>query len=473
MEETSQKEKVKIPRQMPIEQKPEVRIQNFEEVSKGFTEELALREAQRCLDCKKPFCVDGCPVNIRIPEFIKFILQKDYIGAVRKIKESNYLPAICGRVCPQENLCEKQCVLSKKFKPVSIGKLERFAADQEIAQRAFAMPDMAPPNGKKVAMIGGGPSGLICSAELAKKGYEVTIFEALHAAGGVLIYGIPEFRLPKFIVKNEVERVQKIGVKVIPNFVVGRTATVDELFQEFGFSAIFLGTGAGAPNFMNIPGESLIGIYSANEFLTRVNLMKAYRFPEYDTPVKIGKKVAVIGGGNTAMDSARCSLRLGADKVMLVYRRAREEMPARIEEVHHAQEEGIEFHLLTNPIKFLGDDNGMLKAMECIKMELGEPDSSGRRRPIPIQGSEHVLEADTVILAVGQSPNAIIQQTTPGLNFSKWGTLIVDEKKASSRKGIYAGGDLVRGGATVIDAVHDGKKAAAAIDEFLKNGTHQ
>jgi len=472
MAEITAKEKVKIPRQKPIEQEPHIRNKNFEEVSLGFNEDLALLEAQRCIDCKKPFCVDGCPVHINIPAFIKLIKERDYLGAVRKIKESNYLPAICGRVCPQENLCEKACVLSKKYEPVAIGKLERFVADYEIMKGEFAVPEVAAPNGKRVAVVGSGPSGLICAAELAKQGYEVSIFEALHKAGGVLIYGIPEFRLPKFIVQNEVERVKKIGVQLITNFIVGRTATIDELFNEFNFQAIFLGTGAGTPTFLNIPGENLIGIYSANEFLTRINLMKAYKFPEYDTPVKIGKRVAVIGGGDTAMDAARTSLRLQPEKVMLIYRRAKEEMPARKEEIQHALEEGVEFHLLTNPVRFIGDKDGKVMAMECVRMQLGEADESGRRKPYPIKGSEFIIEVDTVILAVGQSPNAIIRNTTPGLEFTKWGTLVVNERNAASREGIFAGGDLVRGGATVIAAVYDGKVAAKAIHNYLSNELH-
>jgi len=460
-------ERMKIPRQLPIEQNADVRITNFGEVSCGFDNQLALEEAKRCLECKNPVCVAGCPVGINIPEFIKLIYEGDYQGALNKIRESNYLPAICGRVCPQENLCEIVCLLGKKREPVAIGKLERFVTDYERAYGTFTPPPKAAPKHQKVAVVGSGPGGLTVAAELAKLGYEVTIFEALHEPGGVLIYGIPEFRLPKHIVKEEVDRVKALGVEVKTNVIIGRTITIDELFDELGYQAVYLGTGAGSPNFMNIPGENLSGVYSASELLTRVNLMKAYKFPEYDTPLKIGKRVAVIGGGDVAMDAVRTSKRIGPEHAILLYRRSREEMPARVEEVHHAEEEGIEFHFLTNPVKIHGDESGWVKAIECQKMRLGEPDEKGRRRPIPIEDSNFIIDVDTVVVAIGQSPNPIIQQTTPGLETTRWGTIIVDEKGATSREGIFAGGDIARGGATVIQAVADGKLAARSIDEYL------
>jgi len=461
-------EKMKIPRQHPIEQEADVRNKNFFEVSHGFNEALALQEALRCLECKNPVCIDGCPVRVDVPAFIKLMMEGDYIAAVRKIREANYLPAICGRVCPQENQCELVCLLGKKREPVAIGKLERFVADYEMEHNAFESPVISASFDQKVAIVGSGPAGLTCAAELAKLGYKVTIFEALHAVGGVLRYGIPEFRLPKRILDIEVNRIKQLGVEIRTNFVVGRTATVDELFNEMGYEAIFLGTGAGTPNFLNVPGENLCGVYSASEFLTRVNFMRGYRFPEYDTPIKIGKRVAVVGGGDTAMDAIRTAKRLQPEKAYLVYRRSKEEMPARIEEVQHAIEEGIEFHLLTNPLRIIGDENGWVKAMECIKMELGEPDADGRRRPIPIKGSEFILDVDTVIIAIGQKPNPILQRTTPGLEVSKWGTVIVNEETGqTSRPGIFAGGDLSRGGATVILAMRDGKVSAAAIHEYL------
>jgi glutamate synthase (NADPH) small chain len=460
-------ERMKIPRHLPIEEEPELRIQSFTEVSKGFNEDLAFEEAKRCLECKNPVCIEGCPVGIDIPEFIRLIYEKDYEGALGKIREANYLPAICGRVCPQENQCEIVCLLGKKREPLAIGKLERFVADYEMTHGKFVPPPKAIPKGQKVAIVGSGPGGLTAAAELAKLGYGVTVFEALHEPGGVLIYGIPEFRLPKQIVREEVERIKSLGVEVETNVIVGRTVTIDELFNEMDYEAVFLATGAGTPNFLNIPGENLSGVYSASELLTRVNLMKAYKFPEYDTPLKIGKKVAVIGGGDVAMDAVRTSLRIGPEKAYLLYRRSREEMPAREEEVHHAFEEGVDFRFLTNPIRIIGNENGWVKAIECQKMELGEPDEKGRRRPIPIPGSEFTIEVDTVVVAIGQSPNPIIQQTTPGLTTTKWGTIVVDEKGATSRKGIFAGGDIARGGATVILAVADGKRAAVSINEYL------
>jgi len=471
-------ERLKIPRQAPIEQDANARRHNFEEVSFGFDENLVAQEMLRCIDCKQPLCVDGCPVRIDIPGFIKLIVEKDYIGAVKKIKEKNYLPAITGRVCPQETQCEAVCPIGKKHLPVAIGKLERFVADYERLHGASDGFPVLEKREKKVAVVGSGPAGLTCAAELAKLGYDITIFEALHAAGGVLRYGIPEFRLPKSILDVEIENVKKLGVDIITNFIVGRTATVDELMDDFGFDAVFLGTGAGTPTFLGIPGENFPGVFSASEFLTRVNFMNGYQFPEYDTPVKIGKKIAVIGGGNTAMDAVRTAKRLGTEKAYLVYRRSRGEMPAREEEVHHAEEEGIEFHMLTNPVRIIageisvGDGSSSagkwVEAMECVKMKLGEPDASGRRRPVEIPGSSFIMDVDTVILAIGQRPNPILQATTPGLGMSKRGTVVVDENCQTSRPGVFAGGDLSRGGATVILAMEDGQKAAAAINEYLE-----
>ncbi len=462
-------ERMKIPRQSSIEQGADARSRNFLEVSFGLDEERSLVEAARCLECKNPICIEGCPVAIDIRSFIQLIFSRDYVGAVNKIREANYLPAICGRVCPQESQCEAVCTLGKKHPPVAIGKLERFVADYEMQHNLFVPPEIRERRKGKIAIVGSGPSGLTCAAELAKLGYEVTIFEALHAVGGVLRYGIPEFRLPRTILDLETDRIKALGVKIYTNFVVGRTATIDEFFDEWGFNAIFLGTGAGTPTFMGIPGESLSGVYSANEFLTRVNLMKAYEFPKFDTPIKFGREVAVIGGGNTAMDAVRTSLRLGAKKAYLVYRRSREEMPARDEEIHHAEEEGVEFVLLTNPTRILADKNNWVCGMECQKMELGEPDESGRRRPVPIKGSEYVIQVQTVIEAVGQKPNPIIQATTPGLETSKRGTVVINEEQGTSREGIFAGGDLSRGGATVILAMRDGKTAAAAIHKYLQS----
>jgi len=460
-------ERMKIPRQDSIEQPPEERSVNFLEVSSGFDEQRAVVEATRCLECKNAVCTEGCPVNIDIRGFIQLILQNDFIGAVNKIRETNSLPAICGRVCPQESQCEAVCTLGKKHPPVAIGKLERFVADYEVKHNAFSLPVIAAHEAQRVAIVGSGPSGLTCAAELRKLGYQVTIFEALHATGGVLRYGIPEFRLPRNILDLEIDRIKASGVEVRTNFVVGRTATIDELFDDWKFDAIFLGTGAGTPTFMGIPGESLSGVYSANEFLTRINLMKAHKFPEFDTPVKIGKEIAVIGGGNTAMDAVRTARRLGARHAYLIYRRSRKEMPAREEEIHHAEEEGIEFHLLTTPIRILGDAEHWVRGIECQRMDLGEPDESGRRKPVPVPGSEFVMEVQTVIEAIGQRPNPIVQSTTPGLETSKRGTVVTDESQATSRQGIFAGGDLARGGATVILAMRDGRTAAAAIVRYL------
>ncbi len=455
--------------EMPV-QDPKVRAHNFDEVALGYDEETAVAEAERCLHCKVPQCRKGCPVSVNIPEFIGKIKERDFDGAISIIKESNGLPAVCGRVCPQENQCEKHCVLGKKGESVAIGRLERFAADTYMAKNEEVKPIEYAPDAQKVAVIGAGPSGLTCAGDLAKKGYKVTVFEALHKAGGVLSYGIPEFRLPKDkVVKREIENIEKLGVKIELDSVVGRLYTVDELMEEEGFDAVFLGTGAGLPRFQGIPGESLNGVYSANEFLTRCNLMKAYDFPNYATPIRVGKNVAVIGGGNVAMDAARTALRLGADHVYIVYRRSEAELPARKEEVEHAKEEGIDFRLLNNPVEILDDGNGWVKGMRCIKMELGEPDESGRRRPVPMKGSEFDLDVDTVIVSIGTGPNPIIAHTTPGLDTTKRGNIVADEEScATSKEGVFAGGDIVTGSATVILAMGAGRKAAAAIDEYLK-----
>lgn len=455
-------------------QSPDIRRSNFEEVALGYSEEQAIREAKRCLQCKKKPCVAGCPVEIDIQEFIRLISEGKFLEAAVELKKTNALPAICGRVCPQEDQCELTCVLSKRGEPIAIGRLERFAADWEAAHIDPAgvcdMTQAPPPSDRiaKVAVVGAGPAGLAAAGELACLGYDVTIFEALHDSGGVLAYGIPEFRLPRSILKREIDYVKFLGVKIETNVIIGKLHTLRDLLDN-GFNAIFIGTGAGLPQFMNVPGENLNGVYSANEFLTRVNLMKAYKFPEYPTPVRVGKKVAVIGAGNVAMDAARCSLRLGAEEVAIVYRRSRVEMPAREEEIENALEEGVKFHLLTAPTKFIGDENGFLKAMECIKMELGEPDDSGRRRPVPIQGSEYIMEVDTAIIAIGQSPNPVVRQSEPDLETTKWGGIITDEETgATSIPGIYAGGDAVTGAATVITAMGAGRKAAHAIDKYIR-----
>ncbi len=464
--------KTKVP--MP-EQDPEIRNHNFAEVAFGYDQDLACEEAARCLQCKHKPCVNGCPVNVAIPEFIQQIADKNFEEAYQKIVETNNLPAVCGRVCPQESQCEQLCVRGIKGEPVAIGRLERFAADFHMAmmqaeeQKAGACSVLRPrPDGEKVAVVGSGPASLTCAVDLAKLGYQVTVFEAFHVAGGVLMYGIPEFRLPKAIVQREIDTLRQYGVKIETNMVIGRVASLDELFEK-GFEAVFIGTGAGLPMFMNIPGENLNGVYSSNEFLTRVNLMKAYKFPDVDTPVKVGNSVAVVGGGNVAMDAARSAKRLGAEHVYIVYRRSEAEMPARLEEVHHAKEEGIEFRLLTNPTQILGTPDGWVKGIECIEMELGEPDSSGRRRPVPKAGSEFVLDVETVIMSIGTSPNPLIKQTTPGLETQKWGGIVADEETmATSRPGVFAGGDAVTGSATVILAMGAGKKAAEAIDEYLR-----
>ena len=456
-------QKVKMP-----EQDPNVRNKNFDEVATGYTAEMAIEEAKRCLNCKHKPCMSGCPVNVKIPEFIEKIAAGDFEGAYLKIKETSSLPAICGRVCPQESQCEKYCVRGIKGEPVAIGRLERFAADYFMAHCKEEKPDITP-KGKRVAVIGAGPAGLACAGDLAKKGYDVTIFEAFHKAGGVLVYGIPEFRLPKAIVEAEIEKLKDMNVKIETDTVVGKTIEIKELFEE-GFSAVFIGSGAGLPSFMNIPGENFNGVYSANEFLTRINLMKAYRFPEYDTPVYLGEKVAVIGGGNVAMDAARCAKRLGAKEVAIVYRRSEAEMPARLEEIHHAKEEGITFQLLTAPLEILGDEKGWVKAMKCVRMELGEPDASGRRRPQPVEGSEFMMDLTNVIVAIGQTPNPLIKSTTDGLQTQKWGGIIADEETGkTSLEGVYAGGDAVTGAATVILAMGAGKASAKAIDEYLSN----
>ena len=458
-----------IPRQDMPRQDPEVRAGNFEEVALGYDEELAVTEAKRCIQCKKQPCVAGCPVAVQIPEFIDLIAKRDFSGAIRKIKETNSLPAVCGRVCPQEDQCEKLCTLGVKFEPVAIGRLERFAADWESTSGKIDLPQKAPPTGKKVAIVGAGPAGLTAAGDLCRMGHEVTIFEALHKSGGVLAYGIPEFRLPKQIVQNEVDYLTKMGVEVKVNYVIGQIATVDELLTEEGFNAVFLGTGAGLPYFMGIPGENLNGVYSANEFLTRANLMKAYLFPEHGTPIKRGKRVSVIGGGNVAMDSARTALRLGAEEVTIVYRRSRTELPAREEEVENAEEEGIEFKLLTSPLEILGDEKGWATSMQCQQMELGEPDDSGRRRPVPIEDSEFILETDIVIIAIGQGANPLIGTTTPDLKTNKYGYITADEETGqTSKKDVYAGGDIVTGAATVILAMGAGRNSAKTIDTTLR-----
>ncbi len=454
--------KVAMPQQDPM-----VRNRNFEEVTLGYTDEMAIEEAQRCLHCKHMPCVAGCPVYVRIPEFIEKVAAGDFLEAYRIITSTNALPAISGRVCPQESQCEARCVRGLKGEPVAIGRLERFVADwyRKNGKEKVEKPRV---NGIRVAVVGSGPSSLTCASDLAKKGYEVTIFEAFHTAGGVLVYGIPEFRLPKAIVQEEIDKLSTMGVEVMTNMVIGKILSVDEIF-EMGYKAVFIGTGAGLPVFMGIEGEALAGVYSANEYLTRINLMKAY-IEEYDTPIKMSKSVAVVGGGNVAMDAARCAKRLGAETVYIVYRRSEEEMPARREEVEHAKEEGIEFMLLTNPVRILNNGEGRIAGMECVKMELGEPDQSGRRRPIEIKDSNFVLHVDTVIMSLGTSPNPLIRTTTKGLDVNKKGCFIVDEDTMqTTRKGVYAGGDAVTGAATVILAMGAGKKAAAAIDEYLKS----
>lgn len=454
--------KVKMP-----EQEPDIRNKNFKEVALGYDEKMAIEEAQRCLNCKHKPCVSGCPVNVKIPEFIQLVAEGKFEDAYNKIRETNSLPAVCGRVCPQESQCEMLCVRTKKGESVGIGRLERFVADWYM-QNVKASVNKPESNGIKVAVVGSGPAGLTCAGDLAKMGYEVTIFEAFHVPGGVLMYGIPEFRLPKTLVQQEIQTVKDLGVDVQTNMVIGRVLSVDDLKAE-GYKAIFIGSGAGLPSFMGIPGENYNGVYSANEFLTRINLMGAYKFPSTDTPVFVGKNVAVVGGGNVAMDAARSAKRLGAENVYIIYRRSEAEMPARLEEVHHAKEEGINFKVLTNPKQVLGTEDGWVKGMECVEMELGEPDKSGRRRPVEKKGSEHVVDLETVIIAIGQSPNPLISSTTPGLDIQSWGGIIVEEETgATSKSGVYAGGDAVTGAATVILAMGAGKKAAEAIDNFIR-----
>jgi glutamate synthase (NADPH/NADH) small chain len=467
---------MQIERQKMPTQEPEARARNFDEVALGFTEELARREAERCLQCARPKCVAGCPVGVLIPEFIEAVREGNMVEAVQFMKEKNNLPAICGRVCPQEVQCEELCVLARKGEPVAIGRLERFVGDYELAHRSCPL-ERTEPTGKRVAVVGTGPAGLTCAVDLGREGHEVTIFESLHSPGGVLIYGIPEFRLPKDVVRSEIEYAAEcLGIDIRTDYVIGRTITLPELLEEY--DAVFLGTGAGLPSFLNIPGINLNGVMSANEFLTRVNLMKGYRFPEYDTPVKVGDSVAVVGAGNVAMDAARSSLRLqriraeGTDEepgeVHIVYRRSREEVPARAEEVHHAEEEGIIFDFLTNPVEILGDDEGNVRAMRCIRMELGEPDASGRRRPLPIEGSEFVMDVDTVVMALGTSPNPLVFIDAEELDRSRWGTVIADEETGRTTMArVWAGGDVVTGAATVISAMGAGKQSAADIHHFL------
>ncbi|MEN8222471.1 MAG: NADPH-dependent glutamate synthase [Acidobacteriota bacterium] len=464
------KERIKGVRVKMSENDPDVRRTNFSEVNNGISAEEALLEAKRCLDCPTPTCISGCPVNINIPGFIKEIEKGDMKNAAIVLKSTNALPAICGRVCPQETQCEERCMYNKIGQPpVAIGNLERFTADTERLSGEMSIPEVEAPNGIKVAIVGSGPAGLTTAGELAKRGYEVTLFEALHEFGGVLVYGIPEFRLPKEIMRVEIENLKKMGVKFVSNYIVGRTASFDDLKNE-GFKAFFIGSGAGLPKFMNIPGENLINIFSSNEYLTRVNLMKAFKFPEYDTPIVRGKNVVVVGGGNTAMDSVRTAKRLGAERAMIIYRRSEAEMPARVEEIHHAKEEGVEFLNLNNPIEYIGDERGKVKQIRVLKMELGEPDDSGRRRPRPIAGSEYLMDVDVVVVGIGTAPNPLIQQALPELEMTNWGTVVVnDQMQSVTRPDIFAGGDIVRGGATVILAMGDGKVAAESMHNYLQN----
>jgi glutamate synthase (NADPH/NADH) small chain len=464
------KDRLAIPPQEIPEQDPAVRRRNVNEVALGYTEEQARLEALRCLQCRNTPCIEGCPVRIRIRDFVGAIAEGDYRKALDIIRENSLLPAVCGRVCPQEVQCQEKCTVGLSLKDVSkavsIGRLERFVAD--LGRDGTAAPAVAPATGMKVAIIGSGPGGIVAAADTRRAGHDVTIFEAFHRPGGVMVYGIPEFRLPKAIVKKEIESLRQMGVKIVTNFIVGRTRTIEQLMKEDGFDAIYIGVGAGLPSFMNIEGESLVGVYSANEYLTRANLMKAYQFGSgADTPIARSRRVAVVGGGNVAMDSARTAVRLGAEKVYLIYRRTEKEMPARVEEVHHAQQEGVEFHLLQSPKRILGDANGNVVAVECLRYELGDPDASGRRRPIAIPGSEFQIEVDTVIIAIGNLANPLIRQTTPGLEFNKWGNIVVDEHCRTSLEGVYAGGDIVLGAATVILAMGQGRIAAAAINEYL------
>ncbi len=469
-EEVKPPKREKIPRQKMPEQEPKVRARNFQEVPFGLSPELAQKEAERCIQCKDPRCKQGCPVEIDVPRFIKEIKEGDFEAAIRTLWEMNALPAICGRVCPQEIQCEGLCVIGKKEEPVAIGNLERFAADYQRLHGRDILPPKADPTGKKVAVVGAGPAGLTVAGDLILKGHEVTVFEALHAPGGVLLYGIPEFRLPKEIVAHECHYLERLGVKILVNQVVGRTDTVDELFEQ-GFDAIFLGVGAGLPVFLNAPGDNLIGIYSANEYLTRANLMKAYAFPEYDTPLVKGKNVATFGAGNVSMDSARTALRMGAEHSYIIYRRSEAEMPARAAEIHHAHEEGVEFMLLSAPTRFIGDEEGRVKAVECLRMELGEPDASGRRRPVPLEGSEFIVDIDLAVISIGAGANPLLTKTTPGLALNKWGYIIADPKTGKTMKPkVWAGGDIVTGSATVILAMGAGRLAANSIHDFLTFG---
>lgn len=465
---TDKKKKI-IPHKNPMPaQDPVERARNFNEVAMGYSAEAAAAEANRCLQCKNRPCSAGCPVEVDIPAFIELAAQKDFAGAIKKLKEKNVLPGVCGRVCPQENQCEKYCTLGKKHEPVAIGRLERYCADWELANGLLPQ-QTSPPNGKKVAVLGSGPAGLTCAADLAKMGFKVTIFEALHVPGGVLMYGIPEFRLPKSVVQAEVQNLKRLGVDIQVNAVVGKFATVEEIMGEYGYDAVFIGTGAGLPHFMRIPGENACGVYSANEFLTRTNLMKAYLFPEYDTPIRVGRKVAVLGGGNVAMDSARTALRLGAEESWIVYRRSKNELPARHEEVEHAEEEGVRFAFLTSPTRIIYNDDFWVTGMECLQFELGEPDESGRRSPVPIKGSEFIMDADTVVVAIGQGPNPLVPRTTKGLACNRKGNITADlETGATSLPGVFAGGDVVTGAATVILAMGAGRTAARAINDYLK-----
>ena len=459
-----------VPTRTPMaEQAATERVRNFEEVPFGYTPEEAMAEAQRCLLCKRPTCIDGCPVHINIVGFLELAAKGDFRGAINLIKESDALPAITGRVCPQETQCEQVCVMARKYEPVAIGRVERFLADWEASQGDIPIPEPAPFSGKQVAVVGAGPAGLTVAADLARMGHRVTVFEALHEAGGVLVYGIPEFRLPKTIVQREVNYVCRLGVSLIKDFVVGQTATLDELLTDY--DAVFLGSGAGLPWFLDLPGENLSGVYSANEYLTRSNLMKAYRFPEYDTPIARGRRVITIGGGNVAMDACRTALRLGAEESIVVYRRSRDEMPARLEEIHHAEQEGIEFKFLTTPVAIHGDDQGQVKELECLRNELGEPDASGRRRPVAIEGSNFRIPADIVIIAIGQSPSPLIPRTTADLTTKRDGVVVTDEATGkTSKRGVFAGGDVATGGATLILAMGQGRTAASAIDDYLKTG---
>jgi glutamate synthase (NADPH/NADH) small chain len=463
----SKKKKERPQRVKMPEQPPEVRIKNFEEVPYGLTPELAIQEAERCLGCKRPRCVEGCPVDVKIPEFIGLIKDGKFVEAAQKIKETNVLPAICGRVCPQETQCEASCVLARRDRPIAIGYLERFCADYQREQGKKEIPKRAKSNKKKVAVIGSGPSGLTVAGDLIIKGYQVTIFEAFHEGGGVLVYGIPEFRLPKAIVKDEIHYLEELGVTIKYNHVIGQIKTIEELMNKDGFDAVYIAAGAGLPRFLGIPGENLTGIYSANEYLTRVNLMKAYRFPDYDTPIMKGRKVNIIGGGNAAMDCARTALRLGSDTVRLVYRRSKEQMPARAEEVHHAEQEGVEFVFLASPVEYYSDENGQVYKMRCQLYRLGEKDKSGRRRPVPIDGEFKEIESDLVIVSIGTNANPLIPTTTPELETNKWGNIQTDDWGRTSMENVYAGGDIVTGGATVISAMGEGRRAALAIDHDL------